>query len=154
MQVVRTQVGDRYVVEEMRRRGYNFGGEQSGHLVFLDHATTGDGTLAALQLLAVMLPEEEAALASWPPSSSRSPQTLLNVGGAGAARRWTSCPTVQQAIAAVEAQPGPGRPGAGALLRHRGQGARPGRGARPGPAHADAHRRRANRPNALSAVLG
>ncbi|MGA8892983.1 MAG: phosphoglucosamine mutase [Anaeromyxobacteraceae bacterium] len=51
--VVRTNVGDRYVVEEMRRRGYNFGGEQSGHLVFLDHVTTGDGVCAALNLLAV-----------------------------------------------------------------------------------------------------
>ena len=39
--LVRTQVGDRYVVEEMRKHGYNLGGEQSGHLVFLDHATTG-----------------------------------------------------------------------------------------------------------------
>jgi phosphoglucosamine mutase len=52
--VVRTQVGDRYVVEAMRRRGFNFGGEQSGHLVFLDHVTTGDGVCAALNLLAVM----------------------------------------------------------------------------------------------------
>ncbi|HTP24476.1 MAG TPA: phosphoglucosamine mutase [Anaeromyxobacteraceae bacterium] len=55
--VVRTQVGDRYVVDEMRRSGYNFGGEQSGHLVFLDHVTTGDGVCAALNLLAVMLRE-------------------------------------------------------------------------------------------------
>ncbi len=52
--LVRTQVGDRYVVEEMRAQGYNFGGEQSGHLIFLDHITTGDGILAALQLLAVI----------------------------------------------------------------------------------------------------
>ena len=52
--LVRTQVGDRYVVEEMVRGGYNFGGEQSGHLVFLDHITTGDGILAALQLLAII----------------------------------------------------------------------------------------------------
>ncbi len=52
--LVRTKVGDRYVVEEMRRNRYNFGGEQSGHLIFLDHITTGDGILAALQLLAVM----------------------------------------------------------------------------------------------------
>jgi len=52
--LVRTKVGDRYVVEEMRRSRYNFGGEQSGHLIFLDHITTGDGILAALQLLAVM----------------------------------------------------------------------------------------------------
>lgn len=52
--LVRTGVGDRYVVECMRREGYCFGGEQSGHLIFLDHITTGDGILAALQLLAVM----------------------------------------------------------------------------------------------------
>ncbi len=53
--LIRTAVGDRYVVEAMRANGYNFGGEQSGHLIFLDHNTTGDGILAALQLLAVML---------------------------------------------------------------------------------------------------
>jgi phosphoglucosamine mutase len=53
-QVVRTPVGDRYVVEEMVKGGYNLGGEQSGHLVFLDHNTTGDGMLTALQTLAVM----------------------------------------------------------------------------------------------------
>jgi phosphoglucosamine mutase len=53
--VVRTRVGDRYVVEEMRKNGYTLGGEQSGHLIFLQHATTGDGTVAALALLAVMV---------------------------------------------------------------------------------------------------
>ena len=53
--VVRTRVGDRYVLEELRRGGYSFGGEQSGHLIFLDHATTGDGTVAALALLSVMV---------------------------------------------------------------------------------------------------
>ena len=52
--LVRTQVGDRYVVEEMRRRGCDFGGEKSGHLIFLNHGTTGDGTLAALQVLSIM----------------------------------------------------------------------------------------------------
>jgi phosphoglucosamine mutase len=52
--IIKTAVGDRYVVEEMRKGGYNLGGEQSGHLIFLDQNTTGDGVLAALQLLAVM----------------------------------------------------------------------------------------------------
>jgi phosphoglucosamine mutase len=55
--LVRTAVGDRYVVEAMREGGYNFGGEQSGHLLFLDHATTGDGLIAALQVLSIMLLE-------------------------------------------------------------------------------------------------
>src|SRR4029079_10568581 len=51
--LVRTEEGDRYVVETMRKGGYNLGGEQSGHLVFLDHASTGDGIVAALQVLAI-----------------------------------------------------------------------------------------------------
>lgn len=54
VKVVRTDVGDKYVVDEMRRHGYTLGGEQSGHIIFLDHSTTGDGTLAALNILAVM----------------------------------------------------------------------------------------------------
>jgi phosphoglucosamine mutase len=53
--VVRTRVGDRYVLEELKRGGYTFGGEQSGHLIFLDNATTGDGTVAALAVLGVMV---------------------------------------------------------------------------------------------------
>jgi phosphoglucosamine mutase len=53
--VVRTQVGDRYVVEKMRAEGYNFGGEQSGHLIYLDYTTTGDGMIGALQILAAMI---------------------------------------------------------------------------------------------------
>lgn len=52
--VIKTAVGDRYVVEEMRSGGYNLGGEQSGHMIFLDHNTTGDGVLSALQLLAII----------------------------------------------------------------------------------------------------
>ncbi len=52
--VVRTNVGDKYVVEEMRRGGYVLGGEQSGHIIFLEHTTTGDGCIAALNVLAVM----------------------------------------------------------------------------------------------------
>lgn len=52
--VLRTPVGDRYVVEAMREKGLNFGGESSGHLIFLDHSTTGDGMVAGLQMMAVM----------------------------------------------------------------------------------------------------
>ena len=52
--IIKTDVGDRYVVEAMRAGGYNLGGEQSGHMIFLDYNTTGDGVLSALQLLAVM----------------------------------------------------------------------------------------------------
>ena len=54
IKVVKTGVGDKYVVEEMRKNGYNLGGEQSGHIIFLDHTTTGDGCVAALNVLAVM----------------------------------------------------------------------------------------------------
>ena len=57
--IVKTDVGDRYVVEAMRKGGYNLGGEQSGHMIFLDYNTTGDGILSALQLLAVMRREEK-----------------------------------------------------------------------------------------------
>ena len=53
--LVRAQVGDRYVLEAMRAGGYNVGGEQSGHMILLDHATTGDGTIAALQVLAALV---------------------------------------------------------------------------------------------------
>jgi phosphoglucosamine mutase len=51
----RAKVGDRYVLERIRRDGFNVGGEQSGHMILLDHATTGDGTIAALQILAALV---------------------------------------------------------------------------------------------------
>jgi len=76
--VIRTPVGDRYVVEEMRIRGCNFGGEKSGHMIFLDHTTTGDGTLAALQLLAVMK-RKEKKLSELAKIIELYPQVLLNV---------------------------------------------------------------------------
>ncbi len=77
-QMIRTQVGDRYVVETMRAKGYNFGGEQSGHLVFLDHNTTGDGTLAGLQLLAIMI-KKNKPLSELATIMSTYPQVLENV---------------------------------------------------------------------------
>ena len=75
--VVKTAVGDRYVVEEMRRGGYNLGGEQSGHMIFLDHSTTGDGILSALQLLAVMR-REEKTLSELAKVMIALPQVLVN----------------------------------------------------------------------------
>jgi len=75
--VVRTQVGDRYVVEEMRRSGYNLGGEQSGHLVFLDHATTGDGIVAALRVLSILV-REQRPLSELARVMTRTPQVLIN----------------------------------------------------------------------------
>ena len=76
--MVRTGVGDRYVVECMRKKGYSFGGEQSGHLVFLDHITTGDGNLAALQLLALMI-KRNKPLSELATIMESFPQTLKNV---------------------------------------------------------------------------
>jgi phosphoglucosamine mutase len=78
IQVVKTQVGDRYVHEEMLRVGANLGGEQSGHLLFPDHAPTGDGILSALAVLAVMR-ETGESLASLSGCLRKFPQVLVNV---------------------------------------------------------------------------
>jgi phosphoglucosamine mutase len=79
VRLVRTPVGDRYVVEAMRQGGFNLGGEQSGHLVFLDHSSTGDGLIAGLQVLALMLrtgkPLSELARAAM----ERVPQVVESV---------------------------------------------------------------------------
>lgn len=76
--LLRTAVGDRYVVEAMRRHGLSLGGEQSGHLIFLDHATTGDGCVAALQILAAMV-REGRPLSELSGVMQRVPQILENV---------------------------------------------------------------------------
>ena len=78
IQVVTTPVGDRHVVEEMVRGGYNFGGEQSGHIVFLDHNTTGDGLITALSLLGLLV-EKGRPLSELRRVMQRFPQVLLNV---------------------------------------------------------------------------
>jgi phosphoglucosamine mutase len=97
--LVRTPVGDRYVVERMRADGFNVGGEQSGHLVLGDHATTGDGLVAALQVLAAMQEAREpasAVTAQFDPV----PQVLRNVRYTG--RPPLEADTVVAAIAAAE----------------------------------------------------
>ncbi len=75
--VVRTDVGDKYVVEEMRRGGYSLGGEQSGHIIFLEHTTTGDGIIAALNVLAV-LKSTEQSLSAMNERMVDMPQVLIN----------------------------------------------------------------------------
>jgi len=76
--LLRTQVGDRYVVDAMREGGFNLGGEQSGHLVFLDHNTSGDGLITALQVLAIMR-RKQRTLSELTVDFVRYPQVLLNV---------------------------------------------------------------------------
>jgi phosphoglucosamine mutase len=98
--IIKTAVGDRYVVEEMRKGGYNLGGEQSGHLIFLESNTTGDGVLAALQLLAVMRrcekPLSELAEVMIP-----LPQVLVNVR-VKSRQDIMTIPSVATAIKGVE----------------------------------------------------
>lgn len=79
LKLERTPVGDRYVVEAMRQGGYNLGGEQSGHLIFLDHASTGDGIIAALQLLAIMVRKGRPLSELARGAMERVPQVLENV---------------------------------------------------------------------------
>jgi phosphoglucosamine mutase len=76
--MLRTQVGDRYVVDAMREGGFNLGGEQSGHIVFLDHNTSGDGLITALQVLAVMR-RKNRTLSELTRDFFRYPQVLVNV---------------------------------------------------------------------------
>jgi phosphoglucosamine mutase len=102
VKLVRTQVGDRYVVEAMRAGGYCLGGEQSGHIIFLDHNTTGDGLLTALQALAVMK-RSGRPLSELVAGFVRFPQVLVNVR---VARKppLESMPEMLEAVSKVEAE--------------------------------------------------
>lgn len=95
----RTAVGDRYVMEKMREGGYNLGGEQSGHIIFLEHNTTGDGMLSAIQLLRVVK-EEGATLSDLKNKMHKFPQVLKNVRVASK-NGWETNPEIQQAIQRV-----------------------------------------------------
>jgi len=100
--LVRTQVGDRYVVEAMRSGGYNLGGEQSGHLILLDHNTTGDGLITALQTLAIMR-RQQVGLSVLTRGFQRLPQVLVNVRVAQK-KPIESLPAVSEAVRRVEAE--------------------------------------------------
>ena len=98
--IVKTQVGDRYVHEEMQRRGANIGGEQSGHLLFLDHAPAGDGILSALMLLSVVR-ESGESLASLASCMRKFPQVLVNVP-VRSKPPFDSVPGMQEKVSAFE----------------------------------------------------
>jgi len=103
--VVETAVGDRYVLEAMRAGHFAIGGEQSGHIIMLEHATTGDGMLTALHLLAAAA-RRRLALADLARVMTRYPQVLVNVAGVDKERAARS-PELAAAIAAAEAELGP-----------------------------------------------
>jgi len=102
--VVETAVGDRYVLEAMRAGSYVLGGEQSGHIIMLDHATTGDGLLTALHLLAAVA-RERVSLADLAKVMTRYPQVLVNVAGVDKTRVAAS-PEVAAQVAAATAELG------------------------------------------------
>jgi len=102
LRLERTAVGDRYVVERMRAGGFNLGGEQSGHIVMTDHATTGDGLMAGLQFLAAMA-ETGARASTLARQFETVPQMLKNVRY-GAGSNPLAAEAVQAAIAAAEAR--------------------------------------------------
>jgi len=101
-----TKVGDRYVLEEMLQEGYNFGGEQSGHLIFRDFASTGDGELTAAQLLSIVH-RRNANLSSLATLMARYPQVMVNVqvSPEGKLRFYTDA-AVKEAIEKAKAKLG------------------------------------------------
>ncbi len=102
LRLERTAVGDRYVVEAMRRGGYNLGGEQSGHIVMTDYATTGDGLVAGLQFLSEMARTEKPA-SELVQSFATVPQLLKNIRY-GADKQPLSVESVKSRIAEAEAR--------------------------------------------------
>ncbi|BDZ41166.1 phosphoglucosamine mutase [Paraoerskovia sediminicola] len=104
IETVQTGVGDRYVLEEMRARGFTLGGEQSGHIIMSRHATTGDGVLTALHL-AARVKETGKRIADLAAAVRRLPQTLVNVRGVDKARAGSD-ESVLEAVAAAESRLG------------------------------------------------
>lgn len=100
--IIKTDVGDRYVVEAMRKGGYNLGGEQSGHMIFLDHNTTGDGMISALQVLAIVK-RSGKRLSELAEVMTVLPQVLLNVRVCEK-KPIEALPTVMQSIVAAESE--------------------------------------------------
>jgi phosphoglucosamine mutase len=133
--LVRTAVGDKHVIDEMLRHGYNFGGEQSGHLIFRDYASTGDGLVSALQILRIMKAKGQP-LSQLAKCWTRFPQLTVNV------KVREKTPFAQlDGVNCAGGRGGKGtgragRPAAAALLRH-GTESAPARG---GPRRRDAEK--------------
>ncbi|MWA13004.1 phosphoglucosamine mutase [Streptomyces sp. BA2] len=104
LSLVQTAVGDRYVLESMKEHGFALGGEQSGHVIVLDHATTGDGTLTGL-LLAARVAETKRSLAELAGVMQRLPQVLINVPDVDKSRVTTSA-ELTAAVAEAERELG------------------------------------------------
>jgi phosphoglucosamine mutase len=104
VEVRQTKVGDRYVLEEMKALGFTLGGEQSGHVIMSDHATTGDGILTALHVLARMA-DQQLSLAELAAVMTRLPQVLVNVPGVDRSRAGED-PVLAAAVAEAEAELG------------------------------------------------
>ena len=102
--VITSAVGDRYVIQKMRETDCIIGGEQSGHLIFVEHNTTGDGLVAALQVLSIML-ETDSKLSDLAAVYQKYPQTQLNIGVV-AKPALESLPEVQKAIMDAESKLG------------------------------------------------
>ena len=115
IKVTQTGVGDRYVLEEMRENGHSLGGEQSGHVIFLDHGTTGDGVLTGL-MLSARVAETGKTLAELGTVMTRLPQVLINVKGVDPSRLDASDPVAEAVAVAEEELAGTGR----VLLRKSG----------------------------------
>jgi phosphoglucosamine mutase len=114
--LLRTPVGDRYVIDEMLRGGFRLGGEQSGHLIFRDHGTTGDGLVAALQVLRIMK-AKNALLSQLTLRLTRFPQKLFNLHVRQKVP-WENLPGLMDLVAQAEAELTPG--GGRVFLRYSG----------------------------------
>ena len=121
--VVRTAVGDKNVIDEMLQHGFNFGGEQSGHLIFRDFGTTGDGLVAALQILRIMQAQRDTPLSKLAKCWTRFPQLVTNVR-VREKKPFEQLDGVNKLVAEAEAElKAAGRAGVAALLRHGTEGA-------------------------------
>ena len=146
IRVVETAVGDRYVLEEMNEHDFSLGGEQSGHVIMREFATTGDGILTGLHLLSEMA-RQHKSLAELAQAMTVYPQFMVNVKNVDHHAVHTD-EVLQAAVDAAEARARRHRPGAAAPIRNRAARSRHGRGRRSADRRAPLARARRRRPRA------